>query len=136
MFSGVLRTKITQRITPEQLQGMQIYARPYATSTHWIPFIATFKSWSMDYTDQGVLQAFRKHVITTILQPLKNRFRRPLYARLIALIQSSGVGKSRLADEMAKMILQINVNLRSNTNGTSLPFLVVYLYCALTLDAI
>jgi len=108
----------------------------HAASTHRIPFTAAFKSWSSPYihVDQGVLEAFDAHITATPRQ-LRATIRR-LYARLIALIQSSGTGKSRLMDEKAKRILQITVNLRDTENGMPLSYLASFTYCALTLWAI
>lgn len=40
-----------------------------------------------------------------------------LYARLLAIVQSSGMGKSRMIDELAKNHFVIPLNLRSGFEG-------------------
>jgi hypothetical protein len=40
----------------------------------------------------------------------------PVYARYMAIVQSSGMGKSRMMDETAKLIVLIPVNLRPSTD--------------------
>ena len=67
-----------------------------------MPSLAALNSWSREYTDQGILAAFQEHVKSNFSRVKTKSSELPLYARLIAIIQSSGTGKSRLMDEMAK----------------------------------
>jgi len=82
-----------------------------------MPSLAALNSWSREYTDQGILAAFQEHVKSNFSRVKTKSSELPLYARLIAIIQSSGTGKSRLMDEMAKRLFQISINLRSPETG-------------------
>jgi len=75
-----------------------------AVSDNGVARIATVKSWDNEFVGdistmlRGIL-CYYMHVQT------------PLYARVVPHVQSSGTGKSRAHDELAKDILYIPLNL-------------------------
>ncbi len=65
---------------------------------------AVERSWKADYIGEGSLSALAKHV--------ENQMKSKLYARYCSIVQSSGMGKSRLLDEFSKAHFLIPINLR------------------------
>jgi hypothetical protein len=76
--------------------------------------IATLKSWKEGYVGQAA-QALLK-TMDKYYDDHDDRY----YAKYITIVQSSGMGKSRMVDELSKVVLVIPVNLREpTTNGVS-----------------
>ncbi|KAI9445881.1 hypothetical protein H4582DRAFT_2069178 [Lactarius indigo] len=67
-------------------------------------------SWTADFIDQSPLDGLRAHVVEQL------RFQPPsetqIYARYCSIVQSSGMGKSRLLDEFSKGHFLIPMNLQ------------------------
>ena len=99
-----------------QLNCMQLSMSPFSCVCS-IFSLAALDSWSREYTDQGILAAFHEHIKKNFSTVKTKTSELALYARLIAIIQSSGTGKSRLLDEIAKSLFQITINLRSPETG-------------------
>ncbi|KAI0044973.1 hypothetical protein FA95DRAFT_1608076 [Auriscalpium vulgare] len=71
--------------------------------------VITIKSWNTPY-----LGCVKDVFISTLRRHMD---RKNIYARSVPMIQSSGTGKSRLLDEVAKEIVVIPMNLRSGSQG-------------------
>ncbi|KZT22737.1 hypothetical protein NEOLEDRAFT_1137521 [Neolentinus lepideus HHB14362 ss-1] len=69
-------------------------------------YAATERSWNTDYVG-GYAQTLWKYIQS-------NMDREDVYARYLAIIQSSGTGKSRTVDELSKTHLVIPMNLRNS----------------------
>jgi len=63
------------------------------------------KSWKSQYIDRDIVRGFKRHID-------ENWRLASLYARFLALVQSSGVGKSKLMDEISKEDYTMPVCLR------------------------
>ena len=68
---------------------------------------ATVKSWSVPY--QGN--------IPKVLYEYMRTNNNPWYEHILAIVQSSGMGKSRLIDEFSKSHFVIPLNLRASESG-------------------
>ena len=78
-------------------------------------FSAVIKSWDTPFIGERALKALEKHIIH-----VKNKA--SAYAPYCSIVQSSGMGKSRLLDEFSKKHFLIPVNLRKgDTRGTHNP---------------
>ncbi|KAI9448548.1 hypothetical protein H4582DRAFT_2051978 [Lactarius indigo] len=66
---------------------------------------AVERSWTADFVGKGPLRALEKHV--SVQMTMGKR-----YARYCSIVQSSGMGKSRLLDEFSKEHFLIPINLR------------------------
>lgn len=81
---------------------------------HFYPS-AVERSWSADFIGKLPLEALEKHVKGQMV-------RGKLYARYCSIVQSSGMGKSRLMDELSKKHFLIPINLRpKGSEGVSYP---------------
>ena len=72
--------------------------------------LAVEKSWSVDYVGQNPLQGLRLHISKQL--DLEMSPKTEVYARYCSIVQSSGMGKSRLLDEFSKNYFMIPINLR------------------------
>lgn len=72
--------------------------------------VATLKSWEEDYIGSAADTLF-----DTIQKHAANKLE--FYAPYLSIIQSSGMGKSRMVDELSKRILVIPVNIRVGGTG-------------------
>ncbi len=80
-----------------------------------IAFLAIENAWTTQYRGDAP-----EVLWTRIKKAMKQA---NLYARCLAIVQSSGTGKSRMIEELSKKHLVIPVNLRgSNESGLSLFF--------------
>jgi hypothetical protein len=79
---------------------------------------ATEKSWERPFEGDAAIGLL--HHIKSHYNPLDSR----LYAHFSAIVQSSGMGKSRTVDELAKNLFVIPINLRAanSTGGCVFPF--------------
>ncbi|KAH8991830.1 hypothetical protein EDB83DRAFT_2534946 [Lactarius deliciosus] len=66
---------------------------------------AVVRSWTADFIGKGPLRALEKHVRVQMTMGKR-------YARYCSIVQSSGMGKSRLLDEFSKEHFLIPINLR------------------------
>ncbi|KAH9030051.1 hypothetical protein EDB85DRAFT_1891783 [Lactarius pseudohatsudake] len=66
---------------------------------------AVERSWTADFVGKGPLRALEKHVRVQMTMGKR-------YARYCSIVQSSGMGKSRLLDEFSKEHFLIPINLR------------------------
>jgi hypothetical protein len=77
--------------------------------------LATVKSWDKEFVGDistrllGILRFYMNHHTPT------------LYARVVPHVQSSGTGKSRAHDELAKYVLYIPLNLAGSDTACMLP---------------
>lgn len=79
--------------------------------------LAVEESWNADFIDKSPLDGLRRHIADEL--DLGDS-----YGRFCVIVQSSGMGKSRLLDEHSKNYFMIPINLRSSdTRGVSCPFL-------------
>jgi hypothetical protein len=77
---------------------------------------ATEKSWKTDFVDQSVIEALEEHIslqLSLSASESEGSSARP-YARFCSIVQSSGMGKSRLLDQFSTTYFMIPVNLRSS----------------------
>jgi hypothetical protein len=72
-------------------------------------YVAIENSWNSDFIGESLLKGLRSHVAALLLDS-------QLYGRYCSIIQSSGMGKSRLLDEFSKEHFLIPINLRSARN--------------------
>ena len=79
---------------------------PCELPAHTVP--ATVQSWSAPY--QG-------NIAELVYQYVKSHNNPDLYARILAIVQSSGMGKSRMIDELSKKHFVIPLNLRNGDSG-------------------
>jgi hypothetical protein len=73
---------------------------------------ATEKAWRAPFSGNA-----HQRLYDTMQRQWKSRD--ALYARYLAIVQSSGTGKSRMIDELSKEHLVIPINLRVAGSGTS-----------------
>jgi hypothetical protein len=86
------------------------------------------RSWNVTFVGDSPIQGLKTH-ISTQLRLDGSRIPKP-YGRYCSIIQSSGMGKSRLLDELSRKHFMIPINLRdSETRGLS------YLFDSLTFMA-
>ena len=83
--------------------------------------LATEESWNAAFVDQikSPLDGLVSHIATQLdLKPQNNEFGHPKqpYGRYCSIVQSSGMGKSRLLDEFSKHFFMFPVNLRGENN--------------------
>lgn len=82
--------------------------------------LATETAWKTQYIG-GAHALLRSAVHTmnrTRLAGLESGGRPPPYSNYVPIIQSSGMGKSRTVDEMAKSVFTLPFNLRSNQDDS------------------
>ncbi|KAH9174011.1 hypothetical protein EDB89DRAFT_2068265 [Lactarius sanguifluus] len=97
--SSSSRPKADERIASRKLQGQ-----------------AVVRSWTTDFVGKGPLWALEKHVRVQMTMGKR-------YARYCSIVQSSGMGKSRLLDEFSKEHFLIPINLRpKDSESVSCPF--------------
>jgi hypothetical protein len=75
-----------------------------------------------DFVDQSPLDGLQKHIIEQLALGMSPETLPPPYGRYCSIIQSSGMGKSRLLDEFSKSYFLIPINLRSESGGSSYHF--------------
>jgi hypothetical protein len=77
---------------------------------------AVVNSWNAEFIDEGPLDGLKSH----IAHQLSKKSVGKIYAHYCSIVQSSGMGKSRLLDEFSKCFFLIPINLRpTNSEGTS-----------------
>jgi hypothetical protein len=82
-------------------------ASPLCVSlAHTVP--ATVQSWSIPY---------RGNIAQVLYEYMQSHNNPDLYARILAIVQSSGMGKSRMIDELSKSYFVIPLNLRGGKSG-------------------
>ncbi|KAI9449302.1 hypothetical protein BJY52DRAFT_1227846 [Lactarius psammicola] len=69
-------------------------------------------SWTADFVDPSPLEGLREHIVEQLTKPSQP----PVYGRYFSILQSSGMGKSRLLDEFSKSYFLIPLNLRASTD--------------------
>lgn len=73
------------------------------------------ESWKGDFLGKSPLDGLKLHVASQLSLP-------DAYGRYCSIVQSSGMGKSRLFDEMSKNFFLIPINLRAaDSRGLSYP---------------
>ncbi|SRR6266404_2158519 len=82
---------------------------PFHVITHFI-FLALVKSWDTPFIGKRALEALEQHVVGVTRSAMR-------YAPYCSIIQSSGMGKSRLLDEFSKNHFLIPINLRKRDAG-------------------
>ncbi|KAH9015441.1 hypothetical protein EDB83DRAFT_2321310 [Lactarius deliciosus] len=71
-------------------------------------------SWIADFIDQSPLEGLRVHIVEQLqLGPSSEA---QIYGRYCSIVQSSGMGKSRLLDKFSKNFFLIPINLRASTD--------------------
>lgn len=70
--------------------------------------IATVKSWFVPY---------RGNISEVVYEYMQSHNDPDLYARMLAIVQSSGMGKSRMIDQLSKSHFVIPLNLREGESG-------------------
>jgi hypothetical protein len=70
-------------------------------------------AWMADFVDLSPLDGLEKHVAEQLPDKMRG------YGRYCSIMQSSGMGKSRLVDEFSKKFFLIPINLRSPENSGS-----------------
>lgn len=78
--------------------------------------VATERSWNGPFRGE-----FHKLALNTISDFKSVTSNRGIYAYCTSVVQSSGMGKSRMMDEMAKYVVLIPVNLRPTDTGIIFP---------------
>jgi hypothetical protein len=79
-------------------------------------YVAIEKSWTAEFIGESPLRGLEAHIIDQLKLP-------QVYGRYCSIIQSSGMGKSRLLDEFSKGYFLIPINLRSaDSQGLSYQF--------------
>ncbi|KAH9014063.1 hypothetical protein EDB84DRAFT_1277877 [Lactarius hengduanensis] len=77
--------------------------------------LAVVNSWTAEFIDYGPLGGLQRHVSRELTPG--NAIGK-IYARYCSIVQSSGMGKSRLLDEFSRSLFLIPVNLRpANSDG-------------------
>jgi hypothetical protein len=74
--------------------------------------LAVENSWNANYVGRSPLKCLATHISKELDKP-------DLYGRYCPIIQSSGMGKSRLLDEFSKQYFMIPVNLHRGREGSS-----------------
>ncbi|KAI9452701.1 hypothetical protein BJY52DRAFT_1225998 [Lactarius psammicola] len=69
-------------------------------------------SWMADFVDPSPLEGLREHIVEQLTKPSQP----PVYGRYFSILQSSGMGKSRLLDEFSKSYFLIPLNLCASTD--------------------
>ena len=98
-------------------RGKSQILRRGSVLTYQFAYLATELSWNAKFIDSGqaVLKALESHV--------SKQMQVHTYARSCSIVQSSGMGKSRLLDEFSKSHFLIPINLRpEKTDGASIFF--------------
>ncbi len=80
---------------------------------------AVVNSWNADFIDNAPLGGLGRHISRQLAS--KNILgTMSIYARYCSIVQSSGMGKSRLLDEFSRSFFLVPINLRpANTDGMS-----------------
>lgn len=104
MFTGLFFFAIRKR------HGSR-HSRDFTTWHLPLSILATEKAWKVGFKG-GSAELFRK-----CLDDMNKGRGGKLYANFVSIIQSSGMGKSRLVDEIAKLIFTIPFCFRSESNG-------------------
>src|SRR5260370_26358256 len=74
-------------------------------------FLAIIDSWEVPFVGTSALEALEQYVVDVISQ-------RTSYGPYCSIVQSSGMGKSRLLDEFSKTNFVIPINIRNeDTTG-------------------
>jgi hypothetical protein len=60
---------------------------------------------------------YRGNIAQVLYEYMESHNNPDLYARLLAIVQSSGMGKSRMIDELSKSYFVIPLNLRDGESG-------------------
>ncbi|KAB5592224.1 hypothetical protein CTheo_4321 [Ceratobasidium theobromae] len=76
---------------------------------------ATHRAWSTPYRGETV------NLLTKAIHQMNIQRGSKAYANFVPIVQSSGTGKSRAADELAKLIFTIPLNLRPSEDETGYP---------------
>jgi hypothetical protein len=87
-----------------------MYTHPIRFEFDTLPALAIERSWTQDY--QGDSRVFALEVIESYRKKSAGGEQR--YACYTTVVQSSGMGKSRMMDQMATLVPTIPVNLRPN----------------------
>jgi len=82
--------------------------------------LAIEDSWTAAFVGTSPLKGLKEHVVEQ-LNLGKSKATKPAYGRYCSIVQSSGMGKSRLLDELSKEFFLIPINLRPS-NGRGLSF--------------
>jgi hypothetical protein len=73
-----------------------------------------------DYVGQSPLKGLQQHIVQQLKLGMSPEKQTQMYGRYCSIVQSSGMGKSRLLDEFSKSFFLIPINLRGPTDrGTS-----------------
>ncbi|KAI0255367.1 hypothetical protein BJV78DRAFT_1279535 [Lactifluus subvellereus] len=108
-------------IVPEESsqRGKSQILRRGSAPTNRFGYLAAELSWNASFVDQAVLKALESHISQQMDQE-------HTYARFCSIVQSSGMGKSRLLDEFSKSHFLIPINLRpEGTKGFPPPDIAV-----------
>jgi hypothetical protein len=113
-------------IVPRELsqKGKSQILRRGRVPTYRFGYLAAELSWNANFIDSGrlVLNALEAHVSKQMTNP-------HTYARFCSIVQSSGMGKSRLLDEFSKNHFLIPINLRpENSHSASILSFFLYFY--------
>ncbi len=83
-------------------------------------------SWTADFVGKSPLEGLKRHVVEILDVGTSSTTK--IYGRYCSIVQSSGMGKSRLLDELSKDLFLIPINLRpSSGRGLSyhIPFVAL-----------
>jgi hypothetical protein len=82
--------------------------------------LAVVNSWTADFIDDAPLGGLERHISKQLVPKTAVGKIGKIYARYCSIVQSSGMGKSRLLDEFARGYFMIPINLRpAKSDGTS-----------------
>ncbi|KAI0301711.1 hypothetical protein B0F90DRAFT_1816914 [Multifurca ochricompacta] len=115
-FFGVLKWAARADATEDDCQAVVTHSvfwpKPVLKGARSIELeeIAVVNSWNAKFVYDAPLYGLKRH-ITREIELIKERGKK-VYARYCSIVQSSGMGKSRLIDELSKKDFVIPINLR------------------------
>ncbi|KAH9179801.1 hypothetical protein EDB89DRAFT_2238751 [Lactarius sanguifluus] len=112
-FSGVMKTSRPEK--SGSLYPLEPQARKVSMESQ---NRAIENSWTADFVDPSPLEGLRVHIAEELELGLSSTTQP--YGRYCSIIQSSGMGKSRLLDEFSKNYFMIPINLR-HSEGQGYP---------------
>jgi hypothetical protein len=97
-----------QKECPQCTHLRKVCHTPSACELHVDSIPATVKSWSVPYQGNSA---------RALYEYMQFHGNPDLYARILAIVQSSGMGKSRMIDQLSKYHFVIPLNLRDGESG-------------------
>ena len=109
-----------------QIEGESLPFKYSNVAPHITSSLAIVNSWTAAFVDQSPVDGLRGHIVQLLESEILKKTTTQTYGRYCSLVQSSGMGKSRLVDEFSKMFFLIPMNLRATTDqGTYCHFSVL-----------